>query len=146
MKINNLDNPFFIATLCIIAIMSNIISSIHFFPILFLGVLFMSFFVCLKKRYNYSLIFIIITFCFIELNNGFKIFSLSLLATFVYIFIAPYIKRTLTFTSLNSYIYISVFYLGVYIMWSFNNELTPQLNYTLLINLVIDFIIFGVLI
>lgn len=146
MRINNLDNPFFIATLCVVAILTNIISSIYFFPILFLGVLFMSFFVTLKKRYHYSLIFIIITFCFIELNNGFKIFSLSLLATFIYIFIAPYIKRTLTFTSLNSYIYISVFYIGVYIMWSFNNDLTPQLNYTLLINVLIDFIIFGLFI
>ncbi len=146
MKINNLDNPFFIVTFCIFAIISNIISSIYFFPILFLGILFMSFFVCLKRRYNYSLMFVIITFCFIELNNGFKIFSLSLLATFVYVFIAPYIKRTLSFTSLNSYIYMGVFYLGVYIMWSLNNDLTPQINYTLLVNLVIDFIIFGVFI
>ncbi|WP_320034249.1 hypothetical protein ACMC56_10120 [Campylobacterota bacterium DY0563] len=106
----------------------------------------MAFFVCLKRRYNYSLMFVIITFCFIELNNGFKIFSLSLLATFVYVFIAPYIKRTLSFNSFNSYIYMAVFYLGIYIMWSLNNDLTPQINYTLLVNLVIDFIIFGVFI
>lgn len=146
MRNNSLDNPFFIFLLCISSIFVNILSTIYFFPILFTGILFMAFFISLKRRYYYSLMIVIITFCFIELNNGFKIFSLSLLSTFVYVFIAPYIKRTLSFTSLNSYIYMAVFYFGIYIMWSFNNDLTPQLNYTLLVNLVIDFIIFGVFI
>lgn len=144
MRTDNLNNPFFVLLLCIFSVFVNIISSIYFFPILFIGVLFISFFICLKRRHHYSLIFIIITFCLIEINNGFKLFSLSLLSTFVYVFIAPYIKRTLSFNSLNPYIYIAVFYLGVYIMWSLNNNLTPQLNYTLLINLAIDFFIFGV--
>ncbi|RXJ70024.1 hypothetical protein CRV08_00220 [Halarcobacter ebronensis] len=106
----------------------------------------MAFFTCLKKRYHYSLMLVIITLTLIELNNGFKIFSLSLLSAFIYIFITPYIKRILTFSSLNSYIYMAVFYLGVYIMWSFNNEVNFQLNYTLIINLLIDFVIFGVFI
>jgi len=146
MRTHNLDNPTFVLLLSIFSIFINIISSIYFFPILFLGVLFISFVICLKRRHNYSLFFIIITFCFIEINNGFKIFSLSLLSTFVYLFIAPYIKRTLSFNNLNPYIYISVFYLGVYIMWLLNNDLSSQLNYTLLINIVIDFFIFGVFI
>lgn len=146
MRISNLDNPFFIAFICIFSIFINVISSIYFFPILFLGILFMAFFVSLKKRYNYSLIFVIITFCFIEINNGFKIFSLSLLSTFIYLFIVPYIRKTLSFSSLYAYIYMGVFYLGIYIMWSINNNLTPQLNYTLLANLIIDFIIFGMFI
>lgn len=146
MRINNLDNPLFIFLLFLITIFANTISSIYFFPILLLGMLFMAFFVCLKKRYYYSLSFIVISFLFVELNNGFKPFSITLLATFIYIFIAPYIKRVLSFDTLNPYIYISIFYLGIYILWSFHNELTTQLNYTLFINLIIDFILFGVLI
>jgi hypothetical protein len=106
----------------------------------------MSFFVCLKKRYYYSLTLTILTFTFIELNNGFKIFSITILATFIYLFITPYIKRVLSFNSLNSYIYIAIFYFGIYILWAINNEITAQLNYILLINLLIDLIFFGVLI
>lgn len=146
MRINNLDNPLFIFLLFLITIFANTISSIYFFPILLLGMLFMAFFVCLKKRYYYSLSFVVMAFLFVELNNGFKPFSITLLATFIYIFIAPYIKRVLSFDTLNPYIYISIFYLGIYILWSFHNEVTTQLNYTLFINIIIDFILFGVFI
>lgn len=146
MKINNLDNPFFIFLLFLTAIIVNTISSIYFFPILLLGILFMGFFVCLKKRYYYSLFFIVIAFLFIEVNNGFKVFSITILASFIYIFIAPYIKRVLSFNALNSYIYITIFYIGIYFLWLINNDLSAQLTITLLINLIIDFILFGVLI
>jgi len=146
MKINNLDNPFFIFLLFLTTIIVNTISSIYFFPLLLLGILFMGFFVCLKNRYYYSLFFVILSFLFIELNNGFKAFSITLLASFLYIFIAPYIKRVLSFNTLNSYIYITIFYIGVYILWLLNNEYSSQLAVTLLINLIIDFLLFGVFI
>ncbi len=146
MKINNLDNPLFIIILCTFTVLINIVSSVNFFPILLAGILFMAFFVCLRKRYYYSLTLVIISFLFIELNNGFKAFSITLLAIFVYVFIAPQIKRVLSFNTLNPYIYITVFYIGLYFIWIINNEITAQLNYIVLINLIIDFIIFGVFI
>ncbi|WP_072680775.1 hypothetical protein [Arcobacter sp. LA11] len=146
MKINNLDNPIFIFLLFLTTIIVNTISSIYFFPIMLLGILFMGFFVCLKNRYYYSLLFIIMGFLFIELNNGFKAFSITLLASFVYIFIAPYIKRVLSFNTLNPYIYISIFYIGVYVLWLINNDYSNELAVTLFTNLIIDFILFGVLI
>jgi len=146
MKINNFDNPFFIFLFCIFAIFINILSSIYFFPILLLGVLFMAFFICLKKAYYYSLSFVILTIILIEANNGFKPLSVVLLVTFIYIFVAPYIKRVLSFNTLNSYIYMTTFYIGLYILWLLNNDMTTHLNYTLMINLIIDFIIFGVLV
>lgn len=49
MRINNLDNPYFIILLSISIVIVNTISSINFFPILSLGILFMAFLVCLKK-------------------------------------------------------------------------------------------------
>ena len=146
MKINNFDNPIFIFLFCIFALFVNTLSSVYFFPIFLLGSLFMAFFVCLKKAYYYSLSLVMLTILLIELNNGFKPMSVLLLVIFIYVFIAPYIKRVLSFNSLNSFIYIAIFYLGIYILWVLNNEITAQLNYTLLINLIIDFIIFGVLI
>lgn len=146
MKINNFDNPIFIFLFCIFAIFVNTLSSVYFFPIFLLGSLFMTFFVCLKKGYYYSLSLVMLSILLIEINNGFKPLSVILLTIFVYAFIAPYIKRVLSFNSLNSYIYISIFYLGIYILWAINNQITTQLNYTLLINLVIDFIVIGVLI
>ncbi|PLY05123.1 MAG: hypothetical protein C0625_13900 [Arcobacter sp.] len=146
MKINNFDNPIFIFLFCIFALFVNTLSSVYFFPIFLLGSLFIAFFVCLKKAYYYSLSLVMLTILLIELNNGFKPLSVLLLVIFIYVFIAPYIKRVLSFNSLNSFIYIAIFYLGIYILWVLNNEITAQLNYTLLINLIIDFIIFGVLI
>jgi hypothetical protein len=146
MKITNHDSPIFIVILCIYSIIINIISSIYFFPILFIGILCLLFFLCIKQEYYYSLFFVIITFLFIELNNGFKPFSLSLLAGFTYFFVKPYIKRVLSFETSTPYIYMAVFYLGTFILWSLNNEISAQLNYVLLINLIIDFLIFGVFI
>lgn len=146
MKVNNFDNPIFIFLFCIFAIFVNTLSSVYFFPIFLLGSLFMAFFVCIQKGYFYSLSLVMLSILLIEINNGFKPLSVILLTIFIYVFIAPYIKRVLSFNSLNSFIYISIFYLGLYILWAINNEITTQLNYTLLINLVIDFIVFGVLI
>ncbi len=146
MKINNFDNPIFIFAFCCFAIITNVISSIHFFPILLLGILYMAFYVSLKKRYYYSLFYVILTVFLIEINNGFKPLSIILLMSFTYVFLTPYIKRTLSFNILNSYIYMSVFYLGLLILWSINNDVQTSLYYTILINAILDFIIFGLLI
>ena len=146
MKINNFDNPIFIFIYCVFAIFINTLSSVYFFPIFLLGTIFIAFFVCLRKGYYYSLSLVILTILLIEINSGFKTFSVLLLIIFLYVFIAPYIKRVLSLDSINSYIYIVVFYLGVYIIWTLNNDATAQLFFTIFINLIIDLLIFGVLI
>ena len=87
-----------------------------------------------------------LTILLIELNSGFKTFSVLLLTIFIYVFIAPNIKRVLSFESLNSFLYIIAFYIGLYVLWAFNNDITASLNYTILINLILDLLIFGVLI
>ena len=146
MKINNFDNPIFIFIYCVFAIFINTLSSVYFFPIFLLGTIFIAFFVCLRKGYYYSLSLVILTILLIEINSGFKTFSVLLLIIFLYVFIAPYIKRVLSLDSINSYIYIVFFYLGVYIIWTLNNDATAQLFFTIFINLIIDLLIFGVLI
>lgn len=146
MRINNLDNPYFIILLSISIVIVNTISSINFFPILSLGILFMAFLVCLKKRYYYSFIIVVATITFIEMNNGFKPLSISLIATFVYVFLVPNINRIFSLSSLNSYIYMIVFYLGISIVWSISHDISLYYVSIILINLIIDFIIFGVFI
>ncbi|MGB6327955.1 MAG: hypothetical protein WBF48_03455 [Halarcobacter sp.] len=146
MRINKFDNPIFIFLFCIFAVFINTLSSAYFFPIFLLGALFVAFFVCLKKAYYYSLSLVMLTILLIELNSGFKTFSVLLLTIFTYLFAAPYIKRVLSFDTLNSYIYIVVFYIGIFILWALNNDITAELTYTILINIFIDLFIFGVLI
>ncbi len=140
---NNLDNPvcLFIVLLLIIAV--NTISSIHFLLITFSGILFTAFYRCLKKRYLYSLTFIIITFLFIEINTGLKPFSLTLLSLFIYIFILPRDENPTSYSSANSYLYIIFFYIGLIIMWSILFGFHTHLIVTLIMNTIIDLLFLG---
>lgn len=141
---NNLDNPFFLFILLFIIISINTISSIHFLLIMFTGILFTAFYRCLRKRYLYSLTFVVIAFLFIEINSGLKPFSLSLLSLFIYIFILPKMENANTYNSSNSYIYIIIFYIGLIILWSLFFGIDERIFFTLVINAFIDLIFFGV--
>ena len=141
---NNLDNPIFLFIVLIAAITINIISSIHFLLIMLAGVLFTAFYRCLKKRYLYSLSFVVIAFLFIEVNTGLKPFSLSLLSLFIYIFILPSMENSLSYNSANAYIYILFFYIGLTIMWTFYFGLSEDIFAVLIINALIDLIFLGV--
>lgn len=142
---NNLDNPFFLFIVLVIAISINIISSIHFLLILFAGILFTAFYRCLRKRYLYSLSFVILAFLLIEINSGLKPFSLSLLSLFIYIFILPKVENSNTYyDSSNSYIYIIIFYTALIILWSLSFGIDEKIFFTLIINSIIDLIFFGV--
>ena len=143
MKYNNLDSPLFLFTLIIVAVVLNLISSIYFLIIMLSGVLFMAFFVSLKNRRMYSLFFIVIAFLFIEINSGLKPLSLTLLSLFLYIFVTPHIKRTLSFSSINSYIYVILFYLGVLLLWSLSTPLDETILKAVIANIFIDLLFIG---
>ena len=140
---NNLDNPIFLFIVLIMAITVNIISSIHFLLIMFAGILFTAFYRCLRKRYLYSLTFVIIAFLFIEVNMGLKPFTLSLLSLFIYVFILPKDENRTSYNLSSSYIYIIFFYLGLLILWSIIFELNTQILLTLFANVMIDLLFFG---
>ncbi|MFA9373584.1 hypothetical protein [Poseidonibacter sp.] len=141
---NNLYNPIFLFTLLIFIITINTISSIHFMMILLAGILFMGFSVCLKNKYLYSLFFIILTFIFIEINAGLKPLSLTLLSLFLYIFVIPLINRVVSLHKFDDYIFILLFYVGIIIIWSISMDMTFDIFTTILINLIIDLLFFGV--
>ena len=143
---NNLDNPIFLFTLLLVIITINTISSIHFLLIMIAGVTFISFYICLERRYLYSLFFIILTFTFIEINSGLRPLSLTLLSFFIYIFIIPYIDRIMSFSKLNEYIYIIIFYLGVFLIWVATIGMSDSFIAIIFVNVIIDLLFFGVLI
>ena len=142
---NNLENPLFLFTFLLIAIVLNTVTSIHFLLIMLSGILFIAFYICLKKRYLYSLFFVILTFLFIEVNSGFKPLSLSLLSLFLYIFVLPKISRTVSFSSLNNYLYIIIFYIGVIIIWSLSTDINETIAKAIILNILIDLIFLGIL-
>ena len=140
---NNLHNPVFLFIVLIIAITVNIISSIHFLLIMFAGILFTAFYRCLRKRYLYSLAFVVIAFLFIEINTGLKPFTFTLLSLFIYVFILPKDENHTSYNLSSSYIYIIFFYLGLLILWSIVFELNTTILLTLFINIIIDLLFFG---
>ena len=140
---NNLDNPFFLFIVLLIAITINTIASIHFLFVMLDGILFTAFYRCLRKRYLYSLAFVIISFLFIEINTGLKPFSLTLLSLFIYIFILPKEENSMSYSAGNSYIYIIFFYIGLIIMWAISFGLTEDIFIALVINTIIDLLFLG---
>lgn len=143
MSRNNLDNPIFLFIVLLLIIAVNTISSIHFLLIMFAGILFTAFYRCLKKRYLYSLTFVVITFLFIEINTGLKPFSMTLLSLFIYIFILPKDESQTSYNSSSAYLYIIFFYIGLVIMWSILFGIHAHLIITLIINALIDLIFLG---
>jgi len=110
------------------------------------GVTFISFYLSLKRKYPYSLFFIVLTFTFIEINSGLKPFSLSLLSLFIYIFIIPKVDRIMSFNKLNEYIYILIFYLGVFLIWVMTLGMSDNFITIIFVNIIIDLLFFGVFI
>lgn len=146
MRKNLLDNPIFIFLLFLATAVMSTISSVYFISIMLAGVQFLAFRETLKNKYYYSLFFVLLSFLFIEFNNGFKPFSLILLAFFSNLFIIPYLKRVVSLNDLNNFVYMILFYVGIFIIWSFSHDINFILFKTVIINIIIDFIIFGVFI
>lgn len=138
-----LDNPFFLFLLFIITVITNTISSIYFISIMLAGFVFLALINCIKKKHYYSMFFMLLSLLFIELNNGFKPFSLILLALFSYVFIIPKIKQVMSFSNLNYFVYVLWFYSSMIVIWSFSNEINISLIGTIFLNIIIDFILIG---
>lgn len=144
MKQRPIDNPLFAFSLAILTIFINIISSVHFLPILLAGIVFLVLKQAIENKYYYSASYMIVTFLFIEFNNGFMPFSLTLLSFFLYIFIIPNLTRFISLHNLNNYIFIFTFYLTVSLMWVFTNGFDILLVKSIIFNIFLDMLIFGI--
>ena len=132
------DNPFIILFLFFITTLVNVLLPVHFITILLLGVVFMAFKRCLDKKYYYSLLLITATFIVIELSHGFKIFSICLLAFFIYLFIAPKLKTLLSSQTLYMIVIMFIFYCGVGILLYLFGGIDSYVSSILIINYIID--------
>lgn len=143
---NLLDNPYFIILFSIVAIFLNTLFTSHFLLLLFSGFLFLAFYKTLKNRYLYSLLVVIFTFTIIEYNIGLKLFTLSIISLFLYVFILPFVDKINAFSKFNNYVYMIIFYGVLHSTWGMQTSFTEVLFFSLLTNLIIDIILVGVLI
>jgi len=119
----------------------NIIFSVHFFTVLLAGVVFTSFLHSLNFKNYTALLFSIFAFVFIEIINGLNIGSLSLLSFFIYTFILPkignYLKSKVFYYGLLN----TIFYIGVFFLFSINSEINNILISKIILNLILDIFI-----
>lgn len=113
---------------------------------MFVSILVISFIKMLDKSYYYSLLWIILAFLVVENIQGFKAFSMVAVVLSLYIIVKPKIENIFTSSIMLNNLYISVFYILILFLHSFSNQLDISLIVTLLINFIIDIIIVGLFI
>lgn len=141
-----LNIPIIIFFICIAAVLINILSSIYFISIMFIGIIFLSFEQSLKNKQYYTLGILVITFLFLEVNMGFKPFSLSLLAFFSHSFILPNLIRVVSFSNVSNYVHVLWFYASALVLFTLGNDISFSLIFSIFLNIIIDFIIVGLFI
>lgn len=144
-KYSLLDNSTVTFFFLVLVGVVNIFLPVHFLSLLLVGVVFTIFTQSLKNENYNSLTFMIIAFSIIELAQGLKLFSLSLVAFFIYIFISPLLKNILSSEKLVKIMVIFIFYIGIAILFSFLGEVSYELVAILLINYLIDIAIVSLL-
>ena len=140
------DNPLAIFLLFLIVSIVNIISTVHFVSILLGGIVFMAFIRCVEKKYYYSLSLIVFSFIIIENTQGLKIFSLSLLSYFIYLFVIPKLKTFLTSINLYTFSIILSFYAGMVILYMFLGDINLEFISKVIMNYFLDIFIVSILI
>ena len=114
-----IDNPTVILSLLAFVIIINILLPVHFISLLLIGVIYTAFTKLLKEE-NYTLFtLVIIAFSIIELAQGLKLFSLSLLAFFIHIIISPLFNKIFTSKKLVRVIIVFIFILELYYFLAF---------------------------
>ena len=107
--------PPYIRMLIIIGFV-NILFTTYFISVILAGVVFKIFLDAVDKKYNYLFLFSIFTFLIIEVSQGFRLFSLSLISLFLYYFIIPRLKHIFSSSIMVNSTYIFSFYLSMTIM------------------------------
>jgi hypothetical protein len=135
------DNPIAIFILFLIIAFTNIILPIYFISILLAGILFLAFLRAIEKRYYYSLFLIIFSFLMIEISQGLKVFSLSLLSYSIYLFIIPKIKPLLSSYNLFLFLKIFIFYCGILLLFQILGNIDARVISIIVINYIFDIFI-----
>lgn len=140
-----IDNPIVISLFFLFITILNLLLPVHFLTILLVGIAYTVFSRSIESNRYYILSLMILAFCIVELTQGLKLFSLSLLAFFIHIFIAPILKRFFTSTKMIKFLLVGIFYFGVLLLFSFIGEITLRIFLTLLVNTFFEVLLVGVL-
>ena len=140
------DNPIAIFLLLFIVSLSNILLPVHYISIFLAGLIFIALIRAIEKEYTYTILFLLMGFVIVELSHGLKIFSLSLLALFIYFFISPKIKSS--FSSVTFYFtsVILLFYVGMGMLFYFWGGIDSKVITILMMNFIIDLFLVSVLV
>lgn len=140
-----LENSLVVFIFLIIASILNLLLPVHFMSLLLIGIVYKIFTKNLEKENYYLFSSMILVFCIIELSQGLKLFSLSLLAFFIHIFISPRLKFFIASEKLYSIFSIFIFYIGVFGLFHILDNTTFSLFAILFINCIIDVILILIL-
>lgn len=135
------DDSFSYLFILLFVSLTNIIFSTYFISVFLAGVVFKIFLESLKKKHYYILSFSILTFLVIEVTQGFKPFSLTLITLFLFYFIIPRIKHTFSSSIISQFIYVFLFYCILFIVtifyFSFSIDMLTIIGYNFLIDIII---------
>jgi hypothetical protein len=135
------DNPIAIFLLLVIVSLSNIILPVHYISIFLAGIVFAALIRAIEKEYTYTILFLLMGFVIIELSHGLKIFSLSLVALFIYFFMSSFSSETFYFTSV-----LLLFYIGMGMLFYFWGGIDSKVITILMMNFVIDLFLVSILV
>jgi hypothetical protein len=144
-KYSLIDSPIVPFILFLVVGVSSIFLPVHFLSLLLIGLVYTIFTKSIEDEEYYSLSLMIFAFTFIELSQGLKLFSLSLLAFFIYIFLYPLLKNALASQKLVRFIVVFLFYIGALLLFNFLGEISYELGAILLVNYFIDIALLGLL-
>ena len=133
-------NHFVLALMLFISISVNVISTTHFYPILFIGVIYYLFSNLLHKKEYYKLFWLLPAFLIFEVNFGLPIFSMIILSYIVFSFIIPAFSSNLSFSKSNYFIGLFIFYIIFFFFVILLNGYTDIFLKNLLVNYIVDII------
>jgi hypothetical protein len=133
-------NHFVLALMLFISISVNVISSTHFYPILFIGVIYYLFSNLLHKKEYYKLFWLLPAFLIFEVNFGLPIFSMIILSYIVFSIIIPAFSANLSFAKSNYFIGLFIFYIIFFFFVILLNGYTDIFLKNLLVNYIVDII------
>ncbi len=136
-----LENPIAIFIILLIVSVVNLFLPVHFISILLAGVTYKIFSKSLETEQYLSVGYMIIAFSVIELAQGLKLFTLTLLAFFIYLVVAPRLKNILASIKLSASVTIFIFYIGILEFFHIAGEIDFSLFAILLLNCIIDIVI-----
>jgi hypothetical protein len=107
------------------------------------GVVFKIFLETLRSENFYFLFLVVFSFLVIESVQGLKLFTFTMISIVLYYFIIPKIKHLFSSSILSEFVFILLFYVGVYLSTLFYIPFEMEFIWILALNFLIDSFVVG---